>query len=293
MLLVPGNTGVPRAGAEEAGRAALRSYMSRTLAAAGPGASPPAASRNQEPLLVIWPESAAQGDVARGKTLVELHQVAGLAGADLILGSDTRDRGRDFNSIFLVQGGTFDFQRYDKRALVPFGEYVPAGFRFLLGTKVTAGDQDYSPGTAPPVLAWRDYRLGLAICFESTLPRHIGATVTQGAQAIVAIANDAWLTPAAQTHHLRLSALRGLEAGRDMVFVSNGGWTALLRGGRAVRQIYADAPPLLLKIAVAEGETPWSRWGGWLLLAMAAATFGVGMLVDRPRRSATPPRVRL
>jgi apolipoprotein N-acyltransferase len=278
MLLMPGDVGVPRAGAPEAARAALRSYMARTLAALGPGSAPPGEARRAEPLLVVWPESAAQDDVARGKTLVELHQIAGLAGADLMLGSDTREHGRDYNSLFLVQGDVFDFRRYDKRALVPFGEYVPAGFRFLFGAKVTAGEQDYARGEEPPVLPWRGTRLGLAICFESTLPAHVSAAVADGAQVIVAIANDAWLTPAAQTHHLRLSALRGLEAGRDMVFVSNGGWTALLRGGHVARLTSAQGPPLLVRPIMATHVTPWARWGALVPLAAAALAVGIAAL---------------
>ena len=54
------------------------------------------------------------------------------------------------SSVASVQGGAFDFRRYDKRRLVPFGEYVPAGLRWLFPRKLTPGEADYAAGEGPP-----------------------------------------------------------------------------------------------------------------------------------------------
>ena len=294
VVLVPSNLPVPT---PDEGPARLRHYLGRTLGVLGPGRESRhtlGAGRMAGPRLVIWPESASATDVSRGKTLVELHDVATLIDADLLLGSDTRELGRDYNSLYIVEGGAFDFQRYDKRELVPFGEYVPTLFRPPFGRKATAGDEDYTPGDRPPVLTWRGYRLGVAICFESTLPGHVADAVRNGAQVLVVIANDAWLTPAARTHHLRLTALRALEAGRDALFVSNGGWTAHLSGGQVFRATAAKGNPLTVDALLESGQSPWVRWGDVLplLLAILAllvrlAVHGVA-LMGRQRSSRLP-----
>lgn len=263
-LLVPSDLGVP---GPEDGPRRLRHYIARTLDFAP--ASQPASPMNAPPWLIIWPESAAD-DVTRGKALVEVHDIAALAGGDILLGSDVREAGRDYNSLFLVSAGRFDFQRYDKRELVPFGEYVPAPFRPWFGRKATRGELDYTAGTAPPVLAWQGHRLGVAICFESILPRHVARAVAAGAQVLVVIANDAWLTPPARLHHLRLTALRALEAGRDALFVSNGGWSALLSKGQVIEAAPAAGAPLAVEAGLADGLTLFSRWGITLPLALAA-----------------------
>jgi apolipoprotein N-acyltransferase len=293
-VLVPSNLPVPAPGE---GPTRLRHYLGRTLAVLGPGRQSPRAAgtaRTAGPRLVVWPESASATDLSRGKTLVELHDVATLIDGDLLLGSDTRELGRDYNSLYLVQGGAFDFQRYDKRELVPFGEYVPALFRPLFGRKATAGDEDYTAGDRPPVLTWRGRWLGVAICFESTLPGHVAGAVRHGAQVLVVIANDAWLTPEARTYHLRLTALRALEAGRDALFVSNGGWTAHLSRGQVMRAAAAQGNPLAVEALLETGQTPWVRWGYALPLLLASLALLVRLaghgvaLMGRQRSSRLP-----
>ncbi|MEE8433487.1 MAG: nitrilase-related carbon-nitrogen hydrolase [bacterium] len=266
-----------------AGYNTVRYYLARTMAGfdSGGGSAPdgrnfPGANPGARKALVIWPESSARGHIEKGKTLVELSQLGGLLQADFLLGSDARERGRDFNSLYLVGGGVFEVQRYDKRRLVPFGEFVPPGFQWMFGKKVTAGEKDYAAGTLPPVLPWRGVRLGLAICFESVLPGHLRAAVLEGAEAVITVANDAWLTRSAALHHLRLTALRGLEAGRDIVFVSNGGWNALLRDGRVVSGGADREQAFWAHPALRNGHTPWILWGNWLLAALLTAWVGAG-----------------
>lgn len=287
-LLVPGALTLAELGAEGGSRTALRYYLGRTLAAlerdaafAEPGARVDSADRAAERGLVIWPESAVRGDIARGKTLLDLSRLGGLLEVDLLLGSNARVRGRDHNSLYLVNGGVFDFWRYDKRRLVPFGEYVPTGFRWLFGSKVTAGEADYAAGERPPVLDWRGHRLGVAICFESVLPRHALEAEHAGAEVLIVAANDAWLTPSGRRQHLLLSALRGLEVGRDVLFVSNRGGSAHLRAGGLLAAAEGNAPPMWVRAALRQSRTPWARWGYALLFAAMALVVMAGLALQR------------
>lgn len=266
VLLVPGQLTIAELNAQRGTPAPLRYYLGRTLQAleATPAHVVP-------PRLVVWPESAVPGDVEHGKSLVALSEVGGVMGADLLLGSNAMEFGREYNSLYLVNGGRFDFWRYDKQRLVPFGEYVPAGFRWLFPRKVTHGTKDYAAGHGAPVLDWRGTRLGLAICFESILPQHARAAANAGAALLVTAANDEWLTPAARREHLQLTALQALAVGRDALFVANGGWSALLRGGRAV-EAETGGRPLRVSPALRHGRTLYARWG---LLPLA----GIGLLL--------------
>jgi apolipoprotein N-acyltransferase len=277
VLLVPGAASIAELVAQRNTPLPLRAYLGRTLPALQ--ALPAESSR-----LVLWPESAVPGDIARGKALLELSEVAGLVGTDVLLGSNGEARGREFNSAYLVQGGPFDFWRYDKQRLVPFGEYVPAGFRWLFPRKLTAGDADYAAGTGAPVLDWRGHRLGVSICFESILPAHARAAVAGEAEALVVLANDAWLTPGARRQHVQLAALQGLAVGRDVLRVANGGWSGLLRGGTAVVLVPPGGAPLAVRPALRRERTPFARWGLVPLGVLAALLLAAAVAARRPRR---------
>ncbi|MBI3992614.1 MAG: apolipoprotein N-acyltransferase [Candidatus Lambdaproteobacteria bacterium] len=283
-LLVSGGVapGAPATRPPEGER--LRRYLARTLDALR--ALPSTADSAPAPALIVWPESAAAQPVERGKTLVALADAAGLWGADLLLGSDAVERGRTTNAAYLVQARPFDFVRYDKRVLVPFGEYVPRGFRWLLPGKITAGEDDYAAGAALPVLPWRGQVLGLAICFESILPAHVRAATLAGGQALVVLANDVWLTPAAAAQHVQLTALQGLAVGRDVLFVAEGGWLAHLADGRVLREAPSGGQALLVLPRWRGGRTPWVRWGYAPLAVLCAL---VAVAAGWHRRSGARP----
>ncbi|MEE8394863.1 MAG: apolipoprotein N-acyltransferase [bacterium] len=277
-LLVTGD--LPVGDSQGAAKGAkLRYYLARSLA----NLEEAGGSGERSDRLVVWPEAALGGELQSGRLPGEISAVAGLMGADFLLGSDTREGGRGYNSAYLVTSGRAANGRYDKRLLVPFGEYVPKGFRWLFGKKVTWGEEDYRAGTAPPVLPWKSHRLGVAICFESLVPGHLRRAVLGGAGVMLVLANDQWLTAPARMQHLRLSALRGLAVGREVLFVANGGWSAHLRGGRARAMARWDDPPIWVRPQLRADLTPWVRWGyaplgallaGWCLLGLPGAGKG-------------------
>ena len=100
-------------------------------------------------------------------------------------------------------------RHYDKRHLVPFGEYVPLQRRAAVRRQRWRA----TPATSPPAIASRCCRsgrraLGLAICFEVTFPVEVAALAREGATALVTLTNDAWYgDTAAPWQHLRGGAL--------------------------------------------------------------------------------------
>jgi len=108
------------------------------------------------------------------------------------------------------------------------------------------------------------------------------------------IANDAWLTPAARTYHLRLTTLRAMEVGRDALFVSNGGPTALVSGGQVVRDAPAGGLPIPVEARLDTGQTLWVEWGPRLPIAFAGFVILMRLVAQglvvlwRPRSPGVP-----
>ena len=276
-LLVPGDLPVSVLADGSRSRETLRYFLSRSLD--GLAKAPARGGEGEEsPWLVIWPESAVSGRASRGRLLADLFELSVAMDVDFLFGSNAWEGGRVYNSGYLVTGERFRTVRYDKMRRVPFGEYVPIGFRTLFGKKFTAGDDDYAAGQGPPIVVWRGIRLGVAICFESVLTAHLREAVEEGAEAIAVLSNDQWLTPAAARHHLNLTALRGLEVGRDVLFAANGGWSAHLRGGRVLAQSPRDGGAIATEPIRRRHRTPWVRWGYAPLIALSAGYLAVGLL---------------
>ena len=227
-----------------------------------PGDAVPGDAANPTPLLVLWPETAIRGGVERGRLLVSLSELASLEAIGWLLGASFLDgQGRFYNAFYLVPPGPFDFVRGAKRWLVPFGEYVPRGWGWLFPNKLSGGGRDFAPGRWPNVIDWQGHRVGVALCFESTLPQAMRSLVAGGAEAVAVLAHQRWLNAAAARQHRLLSALRGLEVGRDVWFVASAGESAWLQRGRTLRR--TRHAPLWIDAHWQKTQTPYVRWGLW------------------------------
>jgi apolipoprotein N-acyltransferase len=134
-----------------------------------------------------------------------------------------------YNSVYLLDPSGLR-GRYDKRHLVPFGEYVPLSgvFSFLDAVARNAGG--FVPGDAVTLLPWGRERLGVAVCFEITFPADVAELVRAGATLLVTVTNDAWYGDTwAPWQHLRAARFRAAESRRPVLRAAITGVSALIR----------------------------------------------------------------
>ena len=202
-----------------------------------------------------------------------LETLAGLArrqDGDLLLGVPTGDSQGYANSV--VSLGNAPSQRYDKQHLVPFGEFVPPGFRWFMA-QANIPMSDFTPGAAnQPPFAVAGQRVAANICYEDAFGTEIARAVPQ-ATLLVNLSNVAWFGDSlAPQQHLQIARLRALETGRTMLRATNTGMTAIVAPDGAV---LGALPPFTRGALRGEaqgytGETPYVRWGDAPLLALAA-----------------------
>lgn len=174
--------------------------------------------------------------------------------------------------------------RYDKHHLVPFGEFIPTGFRwFTEAMQIPLGDFARGPAVAPS-FAVAGQRVAPNICYEDLFGEELALRFADAASAPTVLANFSnigWFgDTAAIPQHLAISRTRSLELQRPMVRATNTGATAAIdHTGR----VLAELPPYtrgVLSTAVEgrEGLTPFAAWasraGLWPLWAAAAAVIG-------------------
>jgi len=168
---------------------------------------------------------------------------------------------------------------YGKRHLLPFGEFVPPGFRWFVDMlDIPLGDQAKGRSSAPFVVDGQ--RLRPLICYEDLFGEDIVASVVgpQPATVLVNVSNLAWFGPwLVQDQHLQFSQMRALEFERPVIRSTNTGATAVVdhRGRVTARLPPASVGTLEATVQGRSGETPYARWlaatGLWPLAGIALA----------------------
>ncbi len=196
-------------------------------------------------LAIIWPEAAIPeyrfaDRPGRRALIMRMLPPDSL----LIAGSPRVEAGRNgtirlFNSLFVLGPHGTILARYDKRHLVPFGEYLPA--RRLLARvgleKLTEGSLDFSAGTTPVVVTVPGLpAFAAAICYEAIFPESARRARLAGASFLLNLTNDAWFGSGAGPYqHFAMARMRSVETGLPLVRVAQTGISAVIDGWGRVR----------------------------------------------------------
>lgn len=226
------------------------------------------------PDVVIWPEAAIPWQLlADPDRRAEAGGV--LSGDALLLAGGVRFE-RDaqgtplpFNSLIVLDrdGGPLAF--YDKRHLVPFGEYVP--LRGLLPIdKLTPGAVDFVAGTGPEVVAvGKVPPFRALICYEVIFPGEIRG---EGPRPdwLLNITNDGWYGVSTGPYqHFQAARMRAVEQGLPLARAANNGISGIVDPvGRVLAHLPLNAVGVLDTPLPAPlpGPTLYARWGDWTLL---------------------------
>ena len=246
---------------------------------------------------LIWPESALPFFMARSaealKGIDKLlpDQVTLITGAMRYKSSKQTDKAPQsavFNSLFVVDGKARIIRTFDKKHLVPFGEYLPfqsvleaiglrqivqVRGRFESGQKPRLVRLENAPPFAP------------LICYEVVFPNEI---IEQGPRPkwLLNLTNDAWYGISTGPYqHFVQSRIRAIEQGLPMVRVANTGISGVIDPYGRVRQSLPLASNGILDAALpmAIGKTIYVRYGKWLFWLIIGGAIGAILLVERTK----------
>ena len=159
---------------------------------------------------------------------------------------------------------------YDKRHLVPFGEYVP--WRATLTKLIDALKRiprDFVPGTNQGRFELRGHVVSQVICFESAFGYAVRDDVRAGAELIVVSTNNrSYRRSANSAQHIAIAQLRAVETGREIIHASVSGVSAHIDAkGEVVQhsQMFVNGI-LRSNVTTRRGSTIYVRLGDWPLL---------------------------
>ncbi len=198
------------------------------------------------------------------------------------------------NSVLGLQPGQSQAWRYDKRHLVPFGEFIPPWFKWFTELmNMPLGDFNRGAAQQPPFL-WQGQRIALSICYEDLFGEELAASLAEPALAptiFVNISNLAWFGHGlAKEQHLQIARMRAIEFERPFLLATNTGVTAIVdHRGQVSERLPSDVRGVL--VGTVQGRsvvTPYASWvarfGLWPLWLLA-----LGSLILARRGGASPP----
>jgi len=192
--------------------------------------------------------------------------------------------GEYYNSVITL--GSSPRQAYHKTHLVPFGEFVPPGFGWVLRL-VEVPLADFSRGARnQPPLEVAKQRIAVNVCYEDAFGDEIALRVPE-ATLLVNVSNVAWFGDSlAPAQHLQMAQFRAIETGRMHLAATNTGVTAAIdRDGRLLARLPQFAEGRLeISAQGYSGATPYVRLRDWPVLFISLVILASGVFVARRSR---------
>ena len=226
--------------------------------------------------LVVWPENALPGWIDEPFYAAWLRSPAFRGPAGSIVGSVSRGDGRHV-AAFLLDGKGEITASYNKRQLVPFGEYVP--LRGFLGRFIApvAALGEFTPGAPEQgLMAFRNFKIGAAICYESVFPYLFSGDARAGADFFVNITNDGWyLDTAAPYQHFIANIFRAVENRRTVIRAANNGISGVIDpwGRVLAKTSLNERTALAATVPVYAKRAIFPYYGHWFLRGTLLVVF--------------------
>lgn len=224
--------------------------------------------------LIVLPETAVPRmlDSVDPDYLARLEAAATRNGGDLLLGVPVRTApGEYYNAVLSL--GESPRQLYYKSHLVPFGEFVPPGFGWVV-RMLSIPLSDFARGSSRPrPLEVAGQKVAVNICYEDAYGRELIRQLP-AATLLVNVSNVAWFGDSlAPAQHLQIARARALESGRAHLVATNTGITAAIGAdGRVLARLEAFTEARLdVEVQGRTGATPYVRTGDWPALGACLA----------------------
>lgn len=301
--IVQGN--VPGRGIEAMGRA--RSVTNNHLAETIDLATKARLGQVPRPDFVLWPENSTDIDpTLDALTGATVQAAANVAGIPILVGAVMEGPGPDERQTTALwwDPARGILARYDKRNLVPFGEWIPFRAELLPLVPILAqvGSQSIA-GTRPGVLdvpvAGRQVKVGDVICFELAYDKTVYEALTAGAEVSMVQSNNATYGGTGQIEQqFAITRARAMESRREIAVATTNSVSGLIdRDGHVVtRTAEFTADDRVVTMPLRTALTPAVRLAPWLdrglsLLGLLCCAFVVveRRRVRRPDRPALPP----
>jgi apolipoprotein N-acyltransferase len=243
--------------------------------------------------LVIWPETAvpAYYDQVRESVIAPLQQRLQRTNTDMVIGIPVRAKDHGYFNSMVSLGKIQD--RYDKRHLVPFGEYAPLDsiLRPLVEYFNIPMSNFRSGESKRSLMQVGKHKVGVSICYEDAFGDETAQALPDAAY-LVNVSNDAWFGDSLAPHqHLQIARMRAAESSRYLLRATNTGISAIIDAdGKVLKQSgQFETAVVQGDIYPRKGSTLYAIVKDWLVVLLAIMSLLVLALYKSKEAIAIPP----
>jgi len=235
--------------------------------------------------IFVWPEG-----IFAGIYLDDLKNFSNLFSKNfssehlMLFGINTQDNSKEqfYNSLIVTNNKLEVLYKYDKKKLVPFGEFLPLDNileKFGL-KKITYGYGSFSEGGKQKNFEFRNLSILPLICYEIIFPNLVQNS-NQKTNMIINISEDAWFgNTIGPHHHFTKAIFRSIESNTYLVRSANKGISAFINNnGNVVKLIKSnEAGNIELEVPLLEA---YSKNRNDLIFFILLITYTIIFLIMR------------
>ena len=191
--------------------------------------------------LFIWPEGVFAGytfsEIAKYKDIIRRNFSKNHT---IIFGINTKLKDKYYNSLIAINNEFEIIYKYNKKKLVPFGEFLP--FENFLGKlglkKITHGITSFSKGSFQKNIIFDSFNILPLICYEIIFTELI-QDMNDKTNLIINISEDAWFGGSIGPHqHFAKAIFRAVESNKYLARSANQGVSAFINNnGQIIKSL--------------------------------------------------------
>jgi apolipoprotein N-acyltransferase len=225
--------------------------------------------------LIVWPEFASGFYLDSDRLMrMQLTHLTVATDAALLTGAPRSAQSDGsthyYNSAYLFSPSGKLLDTYDKIRLLPFAEYRPFGMRSLT-SRNSDYPEEFTAGGRETIFSIPRARFGVVICFEATYPTYARRLTQNGAQFLVNISNDVWLSSfsgtSATSQHFAMAIMRAVENKRALARVTAAGITGLVDPVGSTHLLSRSEGVRVVAVPLGDELTIYTRFGDWFVVA--------------------------
>jgi apolipoprotein N-acyltransferase len=204
--------------------------------------------------------------------------IANYFDADVIIGMDNDN----YNAAMVFHPQNGPVESYEKKILVPIGEYIPFDWlKNIAGKFGITGSYHHGHGNNK-IFNGKIVPFAISICYEETFGNLIRKN-SLGAKLLVNISNDAWFPKSRlPQQHFDHGKIRSVENGSPLIRACNTGITGAVDAFGNIIKIFGQEEKkggvLLADIPLNHYLTPYSIWGDFFILILSCSIIIIYLL---------------